>query len=582
MTEAPRPWFRPRLDGLAPRVAAYLTIALLPLGLIALYQTREFQRETERRSELSLLGLTEQGATGIGQAIEQALGAGEALGVVSGLLDDPETCSEYLSRFVEGRDLYSFVGFLPASGPVTCSSADAPFEVDPGIDIAGLMAEPRVRVSAVLGSFVPGEDVLTVLIPGAAEQGEQGGFPGYLALSIPRDRIPEAQFGVSELRPLRLLTVSGTGEILTRQMGDAEELSTEDLLPRGRSLGDEVRLGGPRVFEAVSGLGEDQVYTITPLIPDVAYALAIWSPEQAGQGIESLAGSPLLFPLLMWATSLVVAFFAIHSLVIRRVTDLGLRMRRFGRNRSMANDPSATPAPLELREIEEAFRAMAASILQDEARMENAFRERGVLLREVHHRVKNNLQLISSIISMQVRRLPDPRVRGILRRLQDRVLTLASIYRSLYMSPDMGDVNAAPVLRAIVEQELRGSPDMVEAVLDIEDIVLDPDKVVPLSFLAAEAVSNALARAGAVEGRPSLSVTLHREGDKAVLRIANSLAGPPAPLEEPARGLGQHLIQAFAAQVGGPVETEVREGLYCLSVAFPIESHLPADEVESA
>nr|WP_256439134.1 sensor histidine kinase [Rubellimicrobium arenae] len=213
--------------------------------------------------------------------------------------------------------------------------------------------------------------------------------------------------------------------------------------------------------------------------------------------------------------------------------------------------------------------------------MENAFRERGVLLREVHHRVKNNLQLISSIVSMQMRRMPDPRVRGILRRLQDRVLTLASIYRSLYTSPDMGDVNAAPVLRAIVEQELRSSPDRIEAVLDIEDMALDPDKVVPLAFLAAEAVSNALARAVAPEGRPSLSVTLHREGERATLRIANSYIAQPTPEESAGRGLGHHLIQAFAAQIGGPVETEVRDGVYRLSVTFPVDPQ-PVDEPAAA
>ncbi|EYD78129.1 signal transduction histidine kinase [Rubellimicrobium mesophilum DSM 19309] len=203
-----------------------------------------------------------------------------------------------------------------------------------------------------------------------------------------------------------------------------------------------------------------------------------------------------------------------------------------------------------------------------------------MLLREVHHRVKNNLQLISSIISMQVRRMPEPRTRAILRRLQDRVLTLASIYRSLYTSPDMGDVNAAPILRAIVEQELRGAPDRVEATLDVEDMVLDPDKVVPLAFLAAEAVSNALARAGATEGRPSLSVTLHRDGERATLRIANSLAGPPTPDDPAQQGLGQHLIQAFAAQVGGPVEVSVRDRLYALSVTFAVTTH--HDQTEDA
>ena len=72
--EEPIPrWPRLRLDGLAPRVAAYLSLALLPLGLIALYQTREFHQETEARAELSLLALTEQGTAGVEQVLKEAL-----------------------------------------------------------------------------------------------------------------------------------------------------------------------------------------------------------------------------------------------------------------------------------------------------------------------------------------------------------------------------------------------------------------------------------------------------------------------------------------------------------------------------
>ncbi|HVG47241.1 MAG TPA: sensor histidine kinase, partial [Rubellimicrobium sp.] len=343
------------------------------------------------------------------------------------------------------------------------------------------------------------------------------------------------------------------------------------LLAPGHDLAAEAN-AGPRLFEAEDSQGVARVYTVTPLVPDVAYALGIWTPEQARQGIGKLTDSPLLFPLLMWIVSLVVAFWSLHGLMIRRVTELASRMRRFGRDRSLLGRISGPGAPYELREIEDAFRTMAASILQDEARMENAFRERGVLLREVHHRVKNNLQLISSIISMQVRRMPDPRTRSILRRLQDRVLTLASIYRSLYTSPDLGDVNAAPVVRAIVEQELRNAQSPVEATLDIEDMVLDPDKVVPLAFLAAEAMSNAVSRARSPDGRPSISATLHRDGDTATLRIANSLDAASSQEDAP-QGLGQHLIQAFAAQVGGPVETQLRDRLFILSVTFPTATH---------
>ena len=74
MTNGGRPWFLPRLDGLAVRVAAFLTLALLPVGLIALYQTREFQQETQERAGLTLLALTAQGraldAAAIGEVVQ--------------------------------------------------------------------------------------------------------------------------------------------------------------------------------------------------------------------------------------------------------------------------------------------------------------------------------------------------------------------------------------------------------------------------------------------------------------------------------------------------------------------------------
>ena len=574
MTGSERPWYRPRLDGLAPRVAAFLTIALLPLGLIALWQTREVQNESERRAELSLLALTEQGAAGVQSAIERALGAGEALGVVADLLDDPATCSTTLDRFVESRDLYAYVGLLPTDGPIVCASAGAPAGLWDGFDAPAPAGSNPIRVLAV--DLPTGEHMLVVSVPARPEEGQAGGFPGDLAIAIPRDEVTTLSESPPELRPLRLVTFDAGGRILTARGEGSEPGVLANLLAPGRDLAAEAE-AGPGLFEARDAQGDAHVYTVTPLVPGVAYALGIWTPEQARQGVGTPVESPLLFPLLMWIVSLVVAFWSIHGLMIRRVTELAAGMRRFGRDRSLSDRISGPSAPYELREIEDAFRTMAASILQDEARMENAFRERGILLREVHHRVKNNLQLISSIISMQVRRMPDPRTRSILRRLQDRVLTLASIYRSLYTSPDLGDVNAAPVVRAIVEQELRNAESPVEATLDIEDMVLDPDKVVPLAFLAAEAMSNAVTRARAIEGRPSVSATLHRDGDSATLRIANSLDAAPSPEDAP-HGLGQHLIQAFAAQVGGPVETHLRDRLYTLSVTFPMATHHAATE----
>ena len=78
------------------------------------------------------------------------------------------------------------------------------------------------------------------------------------------------------------------------------------------------------------------------------------------------------------------------------------------------------------------FLSMAEGILQDEAELEDALREKSLLIREVHHRVKNNLQLIASIMNMQIRRSRNSETTSVVRRLQDRVLGLARVHRQMY------------------------------------------------------------------------------------------------------------------------------------------------------
>nr|WP_256500152.1 sensor histidine kinase [Limimaricola litoreus] len=219
---------------------------------------------------------------------------------------------------------------------------------------------------------------------------------------------------------------------------------------------------------------------------------------------------------------------------------------------------------------------MAGNILQDEARLEDQLRERGILLKEVHHRVKNNLQLISSIMSMQMRRTPDATTREILSRLQDRVLGLATIHRTLYESQDVGRVNAARLLREIVAQQGAASApgSKLSTRLDLEDLELLPDQAVPLSLLTSEALANALSNVAPDEtGEAWVAVSLRREAEDMVrLEIANSTAAETPRDAGAARsqGLGTNLIQAFAAQLGGPSETSHELGVYRLSTRFRV------------
>jgi hypothetical protein len=112
---------------------------------------------------------------------------------------------------------------------------------------------------------------------------------------------------------------------------------------------------------------------------------------------------PAVFPALMRAVSLVVAFVAAELLVTRHIRDLRAAIMRFAQGHRASTDPDMSLAPGEIRDATEAFVQLTETIRRDEADLEHALLRKEGLLREVHHRVKNNLQLIASIISLQIR-----------------------------------------------------------------------------------------------------------------------------------------------------------------------------------
>ncbi len=559
-------WFS--AHGLVLRVLAFLTIALMPIGLIAIYQTSEFQRETARRAELSLLALTAQAGAPVEQTIERAFGVAEALGVVIEELDDPATCRSYLTRWIEDRRLYAMIGLVGRDGIMRCSSMSRPLDMRDSRIYAQMSERPRPIVTMGKQDIISDEPVINLAAPIETD----GVFGGYVQLVIPQRRIASSQpvMVTPQERPLQLATFNSLGEVITVQNKD---LPLERLLPEDFDLADKTGLQATATLGR-SADGRPLVYTVTPLVTGTVFALGVWEPSE---GFRSSV-LPNLFPVLMWLASLLVAYYAIHRLVIRHVRRLGRTMRRFGADRQLPREGSTVDMSRELREIEGEFVQMAGNILQDEARLEDQLRERGILLKEVHHRVKNNLQLISSIMSMQMRRTPDETTREILSRLQDRVLGLATIHRTLYESQDVGRVNAARLVREIVAQQASASANGADVALryHLDELELLPDQAVPLSLLTSEAVANALANIGTpADGQPWIDVTLKADSkDTARIEIANSTR-PGAEPQTNTRGgrgpgLGMNLIQAFSAQLGGPCNIVADEGVYRLTTSFSV------------
>jgi PAS domain S-box-containing protein len=183
--------------------------------------------------------------------------------------------------------------------------------------------------------------------------------------------------------------------------------------------------------------------------------------------------------------------------------------------------------------------------------------ERDVLLQEIHHRVKNNLQVISSLINMQARRVSDNESRGALAECAARVQAIASIHEKLYQSGDYSRVPfsdyAAGLVRSIFHTA-GVSPNMVSLDLKIDSLLMLPvDKAIPCGLILNELISNSLKHAfpGARRGKVSVDISMLTKSE-VLLRVADDGVGMPAAFSiEKSGTLGMQLITTLVAQLKG-------------------------------
>ena len=174
-------------------------------------------------------------------------------------------------------------------------------------------------------------------------------------------------------------------------------------------------------------------------------------------------------------------------------------------------------------------------------------------MREIHHRVKNNLQVISSLLNIQQRTLTDPAARAAINDTRQRISALALIYRVLYQGPDLHRVDLSEFLDELIGQIVSDSGSTrIQTDIRLDPLIIDPDRLAPLSLFAVEAITNAR-KHGLADGGV-LTVTLSALGDEARLEISDSGgAGGVPDTEAIAGGVGRTLMTAFVRQLKGEV-----------------------------
>lgn len=227
----------------------------------------------------------------------------------------------------------------------------------------------------------------------------------------------------------------------------------------------------------------------------------------------------------------------------------------------------------ELKQAKQALQTANVDLERLVQERTEALDQRDLLLREVYHRVKNNMQVVDGLLLLQSRRIKDPEAVAAIDGLRKRVFALGLIHHQLMGSTDLKTFDVRAFLSELATHLRAGAPDNVTLHIVSAPIQVDLDFAVPLGLLVTELTTNALKHAFPA-GAGQINVTLDQPGDEeVVLRVADSGVGfsqvPPA---DPKPSLGLTIVEGLVRQLGGRIQSTEAQGV-CW------EARLPAPKV---
>lgn len=550
---------RPSTWPLSIKVIVALALALLPLGILAIIAAVDTYRDV-RNAQTNI-------AASRLAALERTLRANldeDLVLVQTLLLMDVSTpplranCADMLTRAAQFDTRINALARIDASGRLICASAGAPL---PSTSLArSLLTTPpeaatRFAQAVVVDEGSTERDLLLVVRDNSAAS------VGHALLArIPR-RAVQTMLDVSALDPGEMLRLTIADEVVAT-WGAAEDAGLLDTLrASARHSSDQV------VQRVDTPDGRQWFYGADSLAVSEA-RLAFARPAEQLTITQALS---IAFPALMWLAALLIGWLAIDRLVVGPLVQMRRAVERYG-----AGDPTVRLGlqdydTQEMAMLASSFDRMADQITSHEDELRGALATQKRLTREVHHRVKNNLQIVSSLLSLQSRDARSPEVAAAYAMIQKRVNALALVHRWMYDDETMQGVDLRSLandLCAGLEQSVGASGNrQVSINSDVERIYVGQDTAVPLAFLITELV--AAASRLTPDAEPfTMRVGARATDGSALLEVA---APPFKGIDSFAAGSNDpsaRIIQGMARQMRSRLEHNSDHG--CYTIAFPL------------
>ncbi len=313
--------------------------------------------------------------------------------------------------------------------------------------------------------------------------------------------------------------------------------------------------------------------------------IIVWQQFEAGHDASLLIrrGAELIVLMLIGVSAVAVGT---SVAVAKPMKELSSAVRRWQAGGTF--DPTNLDgAPSEIRELSEAFARATDALGEQRRKLRVASTQQELLMQEIHHRVKNNLQIVASLLNLQASRIKQPEAKAEFQSARDRIRALATLHRHLYAHGELHTINMRAFLRELCEQLLQAIGDGASngdqrVQLDIEapELQISSDQAVPIALIVTEAVSNAAKYAFPGERRGHIRVRLTLIDNIARLEIEDDGVGiqvGQADTELEGRdGLGRQLIRGFARQLGAKLSMTEENGTRYM-IDIPLQRERPTD-----
>ncbi len=543
------------------RLGIALALALLPILALGVIQTvSDFHRDADIRRVLLTQAASRSATVAQGRirgaiALLQTL-TPEAVGV---------ECTPRLADILKELTGYRNILRVDADGRLKCAGASVTASGDRGRRpwFVALKEGQPIALARALQATEP------ALVAAVRAQKADGRFDGAMIAVLTLASIRPDLSDPTLPKDTAVAVINAKGDVLV-------ETAPNALAPLPKNWFELASRTGGLMYTAPDVGGVQRDYASAPLLNKDVFVVLSAPATSLLSWARNNAFPSIVYPVLAWFAAWAAVWVVTERVMIRWLAYLDRIASIYARGRFSVRPVQAESAPLEIRTLAQTLDIMAEAILARDLSLRESLAQKDAMMREIHHRVKNNLQVINSLLNMQQRTLKDPAARVAMSDTRQRITALALIYRALYQSPDMKRVDVRQFLEELVAQLTTGEggrPSPVRTELQADELEIDPDKLAPLALFAVEAITNARKHAFGASGG-LITVRFEVGPQEIKLEIVDDGEGD---LEMPATaGVGRTLMSAFARQLRGRAEIEPAPGRgVAARLIFPVPNPNP-------